>query len=226
MLALSEVTRTQSTCQNCRLKFQQFSSKSLRQLSLLCQRVLSFISNGNCSSLDKCRYGQCTLGSIPMNKHISPTTSFHLFSTRSILPFLAVSFTGLTQSRFCTFYHDTDDVWNNFWVNFHETPAFPSFQNLQNTHLLNEVSSHKLLITKSTNIKAFKVRPVASIQQEHWFLDNGTKLQTLVIIQSQFIGIGSHVCNLRHWCSHLSSKMRNGDMKHPTTSEIICMCNF
>lgn len=76
MLALFEVTKTQTTCQNCHLKFQQFSSKSLRQLSLLCQRELSFISNGNGSSVDKWWYGQCTLG-VHRNEYTYLT--YHLF---------------------------------------------------------------------------------------------------------------------------------------------------
>lgn len=117
ILALSEVTKTQTTCQNCHLKFQQFSSKSLRQLSLLCQRELSFISNGNGSSLDKWWYGQCTLGG-PSQwiyiSHLPPHSTSILHPL--FFPFLAVSFAAFTQSRFCTFYHDTDDVWNNCWL--------------------------------------------------------------------------------------------------------------
>ena len=189
MLALSEVTRTQTTCQNCHLKFQQFSSKSLWQLSLLCQREPSFVSNGNCSSLDKWWYDKCTLGVHPdeytyLTYHLIPPLFYTLYSS---LPGCFI-FATFTRSRFCTFYHDRDYVWNSCCVNFHKTLAFPSFQNFQNTHLLNKISSHKqdfwgiflpytttlffffvqvwfaLVGNQVYNIQTFKVRPVASIQ--------------------------------------------------------------
>lgn len=189
ILALSEVTKTQTTCQNCHLKFQQFSSKSLRQLSLLCQRELSFISNGNGSSLDKWWYGQCTLGVHPneytyLTYHLIPPLFYTLYSFLSWLFHLQPSHSPdfapsiMTQMMFGTIVD----------FNFHKTPAFPSFQNLQNTHLLNETSSHKqdflgffptlqhhsffffvqvwfaLVNNQIYDIKAFKVRPVACIQ--------------------------------------------------------------